>query len=469
MRYIQISRRFFSLARPRPYHNLQQNHIKCELNPAKCQVVPCCMKMATNFNSDPGLLPEVDDKVWRNVVQYAKYKPKSLTLDDFIRHGQYSDKLVSYNFLRSEIPIRLAGLILEFDMLPGVLQKQVLLVNVRDSLLETFNELVAFKSNPSDSELDRFDEALVNIRSRHADLVSTVAEAVMEAKFEQEEMNRGADSGIEGVLTNFLDRLYMTRISVRMLYNQHLYVFGGNISKPRHVGQINPYCDVSAAIRRAYDEAGKLCELHYGQKPEILISSVNKTANEAEDVPIMFAYVPSHLHHMVFEVMKNSMRATVEQAVRFGTDVHPIKVLVSKTDSDITIKISDNGGGVPRSAMDNLFKYMYTTAGRVGRAHQDMVRKSEIPPMAGLGYGLPLSRLYARYFQGDLDISSVHGIGTDCFIYLRSMESNAPEHIPIHSASTEKTYIEKSIRMSDWTGDICNTCHTVEKDQDDDD
>ena len=95
--------------------------------------------------------------------------------------------------------------------------------------------------------------------------------------------------------------------------------------------------------------------------------------------------------------MKNSMRATVEQAVRFGTDVHPIKVLISKTDSDITIKISDNGGGVPRSAMDNLFKYMYTTAGRVGRAHQDMVRKSEIPPMAGLGYGLPLSRLYARF------------------------------------------------------------------------
>ena len=29
-----------------------------------------------------------------------------------------------------------------------------------------------------------------------------------------------------------------------------------------------------------------------------------------------------------------------------------------------------------------------------------------------------------RYFQGDLDISSIHGIGTDCFIYLRSMQAN---------------------------------------------
>ena len=175
------------------------------------------------------------------------------------------------------------------------------MVNVRDSLLQTFNELVAFESNPTDSDLVRFDETLVNIRARHADLVSTVAEAVMEAKFEHEEMNLRSDTGIEGVLTNFLDRLYMTRISVRMLYNQHLYVYGDNISKPRHVGQINPYCDVSSVIRRAYDEAGKLSELHYGKKPEVVMSSVNKSANEAEDVPIMFAYVPSHLHHMVFE------------------------------------------------------------------------------------------------------------------------------------------------------------------------
>ena len=57
---------------------------------------------------------------------------------------------------------------------------------------------------------------------------------------------------------------------------------------------------------------------------------------------------------------------------------------------------SDMGGGIPRSHMNNLFKYMYTTAGRVGKAHVDMVKQSSVPPMAGLGYGLPLSRLYAR-------------------------------------------------------------------------
>jgi hypothetical protein len=41
------------------------------------------------------------------------------------------------------------------------------------------------------------------------------------------------------------------------------------------------------------------------------------------------------------------------------------------------------------------------------------------PILAGLGFGLPMSRAYARYFGGDLDIISLEGFGTDgtlCFV-----------------------------------------------------
>jgi pyruvate dehydrogenase kinase 2/3/4 len=61
-----------------------------------------------------------------------------------------------------------------------------------------------------------------------------------------------------------------------------------------------------------------------------------------------------------------------------------------------------------------VFYGTYRLAGEDG-----VVRDFDITsPLAGLGYGLPISRNYARYFGGDLQIMSMEGYGTDSFIYL---------------------------------------------------
>jgi pyruvate dehydrogenase kinase 2/3/4 len=249
---------------------------RCDLNPARCRVVPCCMRGLIMYSSQPALLKEVESSVWSKVVEYSKYRPTPLSIENFLEHGQRSTPKVSYKFMKQEVPTRLAGLLLEFNLLPPILLKQAAIQEVRDQYLETFQELLMFPNNPTEADFERFDEVLVNVRLRHVNTIPQMAQAVMDMKFEMEDQKLDVDSGVETAVQYFLDRLYMSKISLRMLVNQHLYVHGVNIAKPRHVGQIDPYCDVLAEIKKAYNEAARLCDMHYGKHPQMKLISNNR-------------------------------------------------------------------------------------------------------------------------------------------------------------------------------------------------
>lgn len=97
------------------------------------------------------------------------------------------------------------------------------------------------------------------------------------------------------------------------------------------------------------------------------------------------------------------------------------------------IKVSDEGGGIKRSNMSRIWSYLFTTAnpsivaGMLSSAAEDQnVRDFDVTsPLAGLGYGLPISRNYCRYFGGDLIIMSMEGYGTDSFMYLPRLGNKA--------------------------------------------
>lgn len=81
------------------------------------------------------------------------------------------------------------------------------------------------------------------------------------------------------------------------------------------------------------------------------------------------------------------------------------------------VQISDEGGGIPRSEVQRIFSYFFTTA---APAFSSLTAAdfSVDTPLAGLGYGLPLSRVFARYFGGDLQVISMEGYGTDAYLHL---------------------------------------------------
>lgn len=210
----------------------------------------------------------------------------------------------------------------------------------------------------------------------------------------------------------------MSRIGIRMLIGQHIALTEQDRRpEPNYVGIICTQSNVRELATEAIENARFVCEDHYGlfDAPKIQLHC---------SPDLHFMYVPGHLSHMLFELLKNSLRAVVETHGSHR-DAFPVtKVIVAEGKEDITIKISDEGGGIPRSSIPLVWTYMYTTVERTPNLDPDFDKSDFKAPMAGFGYGLPISRLYARYFGGDLKLISMENYGTDAYLHLNRLSSS---------------------------------------------
>lgn len=152
-----------------------------------------------------------------------------------------------------------------------------------------------------------------------------------------------------------------------------------------------------------------------------------------------FRYVPVHLEYIITEILKNSFRATVENHYKRNgsltdAELPPVVITVSPGTPQgptnppfLSLRIRDQGGGVSRPNMRQIFSYAFTTAeatlpddggaeggpyaaqyiggsGVVGEEggsnlFAEITRKgiqTGLGTFYGLGYGLPMSGLYAR-------------------------------------------------------------------------
>ncbi|KAG9485688.1 pyruvate dehydrogenase kinase, isozyme 3 [Eleutherodactylus coqui] len=381
------------------------------------------------------------NNVPHQIEYYSKFSPSPLSIKQFLDFGRNNAcEKTSYLFLRKELPVRLANTLKEVNLLPENLLQRPSVKLVRTWYMQSFLELLEYENkSPDDSDvLFDFLNVLIEVRNRHNDVVPTMAQGVIEYKEKY-----GFDPFVSSNIQYFLDRFYTNRISFRMLINQHTLLFGGDINPahPKHIGSIDPSCNVPEVVKDAYETAKMLCEQYYLAAPEFKIEEFNA---KAPGRPLQVVYVPSHLFHMLFELFKNSMRATVEQHEGRTEALPPIKTLVTLGKDDLSIKISDQGGGVPLRKIDRLFNYMYSTAPRPS------LEPSSAVPLAGFGYGLPISRLYARYFQGDLKLYSMEGVGTDAVIYLKAVSGESYERLPVFNKSAWRHY-KNAAEADDWS------------------
>lgn len=209
------------------------------------------------------------------------------------------------------------------------------------------------------------------------------------------------------------------------------------------IGVIDAECDIMSIAEDAYESARFLCDQYYSTAPECEYECHSSSSNSLIDNRISLTYVPCHLYHMIFELMKNALRAVVEHHQHHTSGLPPLKVLICQGHKDITIKISDHGGGICRSQLAKIFNYMYSTAPRPDDA-------LTMAPMAGFGYGLPLSKLYARYFNGDLWLNSIDGFGTDAMICLKLLPKDASELLPVFNRTALSKYT-RAEQVADWS------------------
>ena len=351
------------------------------------------------------------------LAQYARLPQRGVTLQQLLsvtEHPSPLSLLASAQFLYQELPIRLAKRVMELEALPYGLSHTTAVHRVKEWYRESFRELITTTEPRTVTEELHFTSVLERIYERHVGVVPMMAAGVLQMK----RRLRASASSMSSIadqcpyLYEFLNRFYSSRMGIRLLISQHVAL---HHPQPGYIGTVALHACPMRIIRDAVDDASRACQRELSFIPEVSIQG---------DQEATFAFLPSHLHHVCFELLKNSMRAVAERFADDEDKAPPIVITLSHDASTFAVRLSDQGGGVPTADLEKVWSFLYTTM-----EHQDGAELTEalmqggpqMERMAGWGYGLPLSRLYAKFLGGDLQLLSMPNHGIDCYLYLNKL------------------------------------------------
>ena len=254
------------------------------------------------------------------------------------------------------------------------------------------------------------------------------------------------------VMDSFVHGMLRARISRRVIAEQHL-ALTETFNSPWHVpqtssehdfvGEVLLRCNAKDVVQRCGKVAQDLCRAIDGAGhvvPEIKIRGHTDAT---------FPYVLSHLEYIIGELLRNSIQAVMDKHTDPSKPPPPIEVLICEASQQVIIRFSDQGGGLPRdilpflwsfnkgprssSRMKNLSRVPELEAKMQEVQHPQVgivtgkIRDSSLsslaarPPGLRLGMGLPMSRVYAQYWAGGLEMHSLEGYGVDAFLQISKL------------------------------------------------
>ncbi|KAJ2732545.1 hypothetical protein IW152_003752 [Coemansia sp. BCRC 34962] len=388
-----------------------------------------------------------------SIGQLLKYRRQPLSTENI---------LDSVGYTQAELPVRLAKRVISFHRLPFIVGTNPHIARVYNQYYEAFDRLHAFAPiGDLEAEWD-FTRALERQTQILLDVIPTIAQGFLECQLYMPREER----------TSFINDLIRSRIGLRVIGEQHValsYQFREEQKKAKQnhgaagstaaatataasavepgrvglgaagedvwVGAIHTRLHPARMMEQCGQMVQSMCEMHYGTAPGYYVDG---------DVDETISYIPSHFEYITCELLKNAFRATVDFSHSTNRSSHPpIQITITKGEGYVGVRIRDQGGGISKENMRNVFEYSWSSmqnsdsadehgANGGGSLMAGMSLQTNLAlqhgiggPIAGLGFGLPMARLYAGYFGGSLDIVSMEGYGCDVFLKLRSIEGSA--------------------------------------------
>ncbi|KAB8234737.1 hypothetical protein ETB97_004039 [Aspergillus alliaceus] len=390
---------------------------------------------------------------WRPVSALDEWverdiRPISLRQLTFFGRTLTESRLISSaNYVRTELPTRLAHRLRDIQKLPYVVVANPHLSLVYELYYKAFERFRTIPEIKTLDDNDKFCDILRKTLKEHLVVIPRLAMGVLECRH----LLR-AD-----VLDQFMNTLLRARISRRVIAEQHLALtetfnspwhFPGSQDRTDlnadYVGEVFLKCNAKEVIERCGKLAQDMMRQASGTEkiPEISVQG---------HLDATFPYMLSHLEYIIGELLRNSIQAVSEQYNGLPEKPPPIEVLVCEAPQHVILRISDQGGGIPREALPYLWSFNkgphskarlqnleqvpamaatmqeLTVPKETKRADKETFRESSLdtltsrPPNLRLGMGLPMSRVYAEYWAGSLELHSLEGYGVDAFLQISKL------------------------------------------------
>ncbi|UJR10166.1 hypothetical protein I4U23_014382 [Adineta vaga] len=334
-----------------------------------------------------------------------------------LHHSTPVDLVQTARELHDQLLVRIAHCLSHFQSIPFLPGANPTLLSLHERYLKYFETFTQFSEIRTSEDEEKFFELINRFVVQNNDVIGLLSTGCSEAQKHFKSYK---------IMKDFLDNVLHIRLSMRLLA-EHYIELHKQQEKQEQIrsgwrGAICMNFSPAKAVQQCIDDVSSLCFETYTVVPHVQVENTMQ-----EPIP----YFPSIVEYILRELLKNSMRAIVEHKKSSLGNVQNVKQYFEENRETPLLK--DQGGGIDASD-EQMFTYMFS-GDVVNEKEEDkhidiladfqerMTQSSK--QMYGYGFGLPVCRLYAKFFNGSLALRQISRIGIDTYLRLGFIHTNS--------------------------------------------